>query len=266
MSRRYPAVDGELEDELIREVEAELEDELETGLGELESEFEDEGGYGELAGELEDELEYEDEDEYEEEYEAEAEFEAVVRELEAEFELEDEGFSNPARRVYSDAEMLAQLAFQAENAESEQEAEAFLAALAPLAFQAAKWALPKIVKHGPQLIRGAVNLGKKLWRNPATRHAVRHVPRILGQTARDVGRRYADGRPINARYVSRRLVGHAVDAASGPHRGHSHGRGGHSQGHRPRPQQPRRRQHTARRARARAGSGRRKACGRAHRR
>src|SRR3954452_9873771 len=164
MSRRYPAVEGELEDELDRELEAELEGELEAGLGELEDEYENEDEFGGLAAELEYELEDEDEDEAEYDYEdeAEAEFEAVVRELEAEFEFESEGFSNPARRVYSDAEMMAQLAFQAENAETEQEAEAFLGALAPLAFQAAKWALPKIVKHGPQLIRGAINLGRRL--------------------------------------------------------------------------------------------------------
>ena len=263
MSRRYPAVEGELEDELDRELEAELEGELEADLGELEAELEDEDEFSGLAGELEYELEDEDEGEYEYDYEdeAEAEFDAVVRELEAEFDLEDEGFSNPARRVYSDAEMMAQLAFQAENAETEQEAEAFLGALAPLAFQAAKWAVPKIIKHGPQLIRGAINLGRRLWRNPATRHAVRHVPRILGRTARDIGRRYAEGRPIDAHYVTRRLVGHTVHAASGQQSDRRHRRHhGHHQHHR--------HHHTARRARstrARTGAGRRKARGRARR-
>jgi hypothetical protein len=262
MSRRYPAVEGELEDELDRELEAELEDELEAGLGELEDEFEGEEEFGGLAAELEDELEGEDEAEYDYEDEAEAEFDAVVRELEAEFEFEDEGFSNPARRVYSDAEMMAQLAFQAENAETEQEAEAFLGALAPLAFQAAKWAAPKIIKHGPQLIRGAINLGRRLWRNPATRHAVRHVPRILGRTARDIGRRYAEGRPIDAHYVTRRLVGHTVHAANGPQR-HRH----HRHHHRHQPHH--RHHHTARyahAARARSGAARRKARSRARRR
>uniref|UniRef100_UPI0025B173A8 hypothetical protein n=1 Tax=Amycolatopsis solani TaxID=3028615 RepID=UPI0025B173A8 len=256
MSRRYPALEGELEDELNREVQAELEDELEAGLGELESDYEDEDEYGELSAELEDELELEYESDYEDEDEAEAEFEAVVRELEAEFELQDESFSNPARRVYSDAEMLAQLAFQAENAQSEQEAEAFLGALAPLALQAAKWAVPKIIQHGPQLIRGAIGLGRRLWRNPATRHAVRHIPRVLGRTARDIGRRYADGRPIDASYVTRRLVGHGVQAATG----HRSGRGAHR---RP-PQHRRRQQHTVRHTQPRSGTatGRRPARGR----
>ncbi|MEU9688368.1 MULTISPECIES: hypothetical protein [Amycolatopsis] len=270
MSRGYAAVDGELEDELSRELEAEFENELED---ELEGEFEDEDEFedelGGLARELEDELEDEVYGEYEDEDEFESEFEAVVRELEDEFELEseDEDFTHPARRVYPDAEMMAQLAFQAENAETEDEAEAFLGALAPLAFQAAKWAAPKIIKHGPQLIRGAVNLGRKLWRNPATRRAVRHIPKIIGRTARDVGRRYADGRPINARYITRRLVGHTVNSAQNA----PANRRNQQQRRRGRPQQ-RRRRPAARggrrtQSRGRAGAARRgKARGRARRR
>ncbi|MFI7122974.1 hypothetical protein [Amycolatopsis sp. NPDC049868] len=269
MSRGYAAVDGELEDELSRELEAEFENELED---ELEGEFEDEDEFedelGGLARELEDELEDEVYGEYEDEDEFESEFEAVVRELEDEFELEseDEDFTHPARRVYPDAEMMAQLAFQAENAETEDEAEAFLGALAPLAFQAAKWAAPKIIKHGPQLIRGAVNLGRKLWRNPATRRAVRHIPKIIGRTARDVGRRYADGRPINARYITRRLVGHTVNSAQNAPANRRN-----QQRRRGRPQQ-RRRRPAARggrrtQSRGRAGAARRgKARGRARRR
>ncbi|HET6499989.1 MAG TPA: hypothetical protein VFG87_04405 [Amycolatopsis sp.] len=214
MNGRYPAVEGELEDELARELEDEFEDELEDEFeGELEDEFEDE--FEATARELEDELE----DEFEDFADSEGEFEDLVRELEAEFEGEtegeDEAFANPARRVYPDAELMAELALQAENAETEAEAEAFLGALAPLAIQAAKWAAPKIIKHAPKLIRGAVSLGKRLWRNPATRQAVRQVPKILARTAKDVGHRYAQGQPIDGRYVSRRLVGHALNATGG---------------------------------------------------
>ena len=122
MSGRYPAVEGELEDELA----AELENEFPDGLArELEDEdfhdHEDFGDYEDEIGaayELEDELsgEYEDFDEHE------AEFEDLVRELEAEFEYEDEyedeAFANPARRVYPDAELMAELAMQAEYAET----------------------------------------------------------------------------------------------------------------------------------------------------
>ncbi|MFD9889860.1 hypothetical protein ACFWY9_11015 [Amycolatopsis sp. NPDC059027] len=278
---RYPAIQGELEDELSRELEDEFESEVGGLAHELEDELEDEAYFeyededefedevGGLAHELEDELEDEAYFEYEDEDEAEAEFETLVRELETEFELEGEDFSNPARRIYSDAEMMAQLAFQAENAESEEEAEAFLGALAPLAFQAAKWAAPHIAKYAPKIIRGAVNLGKKLWSRPATRAAVRQVPKILGRTVRTLGKHYAAGRPIDAHTVSRALVGHAVHAAD--HSRHQQRR------HRGRPQQRRRghrpahaRRHGHRRqpvrARARGGSRQRRGRGRARRR
>ncbi|HKS49314.1 MAG TPA: hypothetical protein VJT49_30245, partial [Amycolatopsis sp.] len=222
MSGRYPAVEGELEDELAQELEDEFdfEDELSR---ELEDEgFSDHEDFGEyedeiaaVAHELEDEFDYEDEDFADQE----TEFHDLVRELETEFDYEDEDedetFANPARRVYPDAELMAELALQAEYAETEAEAEAFLGMLAPLAIQAAKWAAPRIIKYAPQLLRGAVNLGKRLWSNPTTRRAVRQVPKILARTARDVGHRYAQGRPINARYISRRLVGHTLNAAGG---------------------------------------------------
>ena len=58
-------------------------------------------------------------------------------ELEDEFEDEDEdeaeGFVNPVRRIYQDAETMAHLARQAALTESEGEAEAFIGALVPLA-------------------------------------------------------------------------------------------------------------------------------------
>ena len=219
MSRRYPAVEGELEDELAQELENELENDIGGLVRELEDELEDEDfseyedeleledELGGLARELEDELEDEDFAEYEDELED--EFETVVRELEDEFEREDEDFTNPQRRVFADAELMAELAFAAEESETEEEAEAFLGALAPLVLRAAA---PLAKKYAPKLIRGAIGLGKRLWRSPNTRRLVRHVPRVLGRTVRDIGRRYAAGKPIDAGVISRSLVGHAVNA------------------------------------------------------
>jgi hypothetical protein len=216
MSRRYPAVEGELEDELAQELENELENEIGGLVRELEDELEDEDfseyedeleledELGGLARELEDELEDEDFADHEDE----DEFEALVRELEDEFEREDEDFANPPRRVYADAELLAELAFAAEDAETEEEAEAFLGALAPLVIRAAA---PLVKRYAPTLVRGAVSLGKKLWSSPTTRQLVRQVPRVLGRTVRDIGRRYAAGKPINAGVIARSLVGHAVN-------------------------------------------------------
>jgi hypothetical protein len=126
LNRRYPAIQGELEDEY------EFEDEYETG-------FEGEAGFeGEEEIEGEGAFESESEEEFEFEFEtaAEAELEAEG-ELEDEFEDEDEdeaeGFVNPIRRIYRDAETMAHLARQAAMTESEGEAEAFIGALVPLA-------------------------------------------------------------------------------------------------------------------------------------
>ncbi|MEU6270174.1 hypothetical protein, partial [Saccharopolyspora shandongensis] len=224
---RYRAVDGELEDELARELEDEFEfedeDELEDFARELEDEleFEDEDELeDELEGlvrELEDELEFEDEDEdeFEDEDELEEEFEQLVRELEAEFEDEDEYFANPARRVYSDAETMAKLAFEAERAETEAEVEGFLGALAPLAMSLAPKVLPLAKKFAPKIIKGVTAIGKKLWRSPTTRRMVRHVPKIAGRTVRDIGRRYANGQKVTGRHIARSLVGHTADAVGG---------------------------------------------------
>jgi hypothetical protein len=219
MSRRYPAVDGELEDELTQELQDELEYELGGLVRELDDELEDdnlteyqgeddelEDHFGGLAGELEDELSGDRFTDHEDD-----EFETVVRELEDEFGF-DERFVNPARRVYSDAELMAELAFAAESAETEEEVEAFLGALAPLAIKAASVAAPLIAQYGPKLIQGAVSLGKRLWGSPTTRNLVRQVPKILGRTAVDVGTRFASGGAVNPRYIARTLVGNAVGA------------------------------------------------------
>jgi hypothetical protein len=269
MSRRYPVVEGEMEDELVHELEEEFEDELEVQLDrELRGAYEDED---EDLHELEDELEaalgeLEDEDEDFTDHE----FETLVRELEAEFEDyededEDERFTNPARRVYPDAELMAELALQAEYAENEHEAEGFLSLLAPLAIQAAKWAAPKIIKHAPGILRGAVNLGKRLWANPATRSAVRHVPKIISRAARDIAHRHAAGRPITGRHIAHALAGHTLDAVAGRKSGRHHHRT-KSAGRRP--AQAHRPRGTARRHKGRRSGGarRRQGKGRARRR
>lgn len=235
MSRGYAAVDGELEDELSRELEAEFEDELEGSLGELAHEleyelededealyeFEDEDELGELAQELEDELEDEDEALYEFEFEDEAEFEAefenLVRELEAEFEFEDEfegeDFANPLRRLYPDADQLARLAFQAEQAETEDEAEAFIGPLAALAVRALPRLAPAVRAVAPKIVRGATTLGRKLWRNLGTRHLVRRIPQIVKRTAGRVKARVRRGQgpfALTPGWLSNALIGSAV--------------------------------------------------------
>ena len=125
-NHRYPRIEGEAEEEAAASLAAEFEDENEF---EDESEYEDEaflGGIAKALGGLLGESEGEEEAEYDFEFETEAE-------AEFEEELEDEAFVNPIRRIYPDAELMAHLSSQAARAEGEEEAEAFIGALIPLA-------------------------------------------------------------------------------------------------------------------------------------
>jgi hypothetical protein len=190
VSARYPTVEGELEDE-------------------LEGEFEDEeflGGVaravGGLLGQGEGESESEFEDEWEGEYEGEYEFEF---EAEAEAEEEGEGFVNPVRRIYPDAELMAHLGRQASMAESEEEAEAFLGALVPLAARLIPRAAPLVRQMAPALIRGAARLGRHLRQNPTTRSLVEAVPVILQRTAQSLADQVQSGTPLSTDMVFRTL-------------------------------------------------------------
>ena len=140
LNRQYPAIQGEFEDEYEFETEVEGEDEYEV-----------EGEY-ELEGETEQELEFEFETAAEAELEAEGELED---EFEDEDEDEAEGFVNPVRRIYRDAETMAHLARQAALTESEGEAEAFIGALVPLAAKIIPRAARLIARNAPTLVRTA---------------------------------------------------------------------------------------------------------------
>ncbi|MGZ4448707.1 MAG: hypothetical protein ACXVWZ_03055 [Nocardioides sp.] len=200
MNHRYPAIQGEYEDE--QEYEQELEDE---------EEYEDEAFFGPLAkiaGSLLGEGEAEYEEEYEFEFEAEAEMESegeLEAELEAEAEEEAEGFVNPVRRVYRDAETMAHLAVRAERAQSESEAEAFIGALVPIAARLIPRAASLLSRNAPALIRGATRIARRLRRSPQTRRLVRALPVVLQRTAQSLADQAASGRPIDATTVVRTL-------------------------------------------------------------
>ncbi|WP_448628559.1 hypothetical protein [Geodermatophilus sp. URMC 64] len=208
VNHRYPAIQGELETEL----ETELEDEFETeDEGELEDEFEDEaflgalGGIarsvGGLLGEGEDEGAREEE--YEFEYEVEAELES---ETEFEDEFEDEAFVNPVQRIYRDAELMAHLARNAAAAEGEEEAEAFIGALVPIAARLIPRAASIVARNAPSLIRGATRIVRRLRRDPATRRLVQAMPVVLQRTAQSLADQAATGRPIDAQTTVRTLA------------------------------------------------------------
>ncbi|MDQ1718195.1 MAG: hypothetical protein QOF88_6804 [Mycobacterium sp.] len=190
-NRHYPAIQGEYEEELESEFESEYE-----GEGEVE---------GELEFEFEAEAEMEDEGELEDEYED---------------EDEAEGFANPIRRVYRDAETMAHLARQASLSESEGEAEAFIGALIPLASRLIPRAARLFSQNAPALVRGATRVTRTLRRNPNTRRLVRAMPVVLQRTAQSLADQAADGRPIGPDTVmdtlsriSGRVLGPDVDSA-----------------------------------------------------
>ena len=220
LNHRYPAIQGEseLEDEWEAEQEWEAEEEGEEFLGGLariagsllgdgESELEDEY---ELEAEYEGEAEYESEEEYEFEFEAEAEAETEAEgeledEFEAELEEEAEGFVNPVRRVYRDAEVMAHLARQASESESEAEAEAFIGALVPLAARLIPRAATLLARNAPTLVRGASKIVRGLRRNPQTRRLVRAMPVILQRTAQSLADQAANGTDVDGTDIVRTL-------------------------------------------------------------
>ena len=192
-NRRYPRIEGEAEEEAAASLAAEFEDEDEF---EDESEYEDEaflGGIAKALGGLLGESEGEEEAEYDFEFEAEAEAE-FEEELEGEFE--DEAFVNPIRRIYPDAELMAHLSSQAARAEGEEEAEAFIGALIPLAARLIPRAAALIHRNAPTLIRGATRLAGQLRRQPRGRRLVTTLPVVLQRTAQSLSDQAAAGQAI----------------------------------------------------------------------
>ena len=209
LNRRYPAIQGEFEDEYEAEDEAFF-----GGLAKIagsllggDGEGEDEAFFGPLAsiagsllGEGESEGEYEFEFEAEAESESESESE-LEDEFEAEMEEELEGFVNPVRRVYRDAELMAHFATHAAQTESEAEAEAFIGALVPIAARLIPRAASLIANNGPTLVKGATRIMRQLRRNPRTRRMVKALPVVLQRTAQSLADQAADGQPIDATTV-----------------------------------------------------------------
>ncbi|MEU6147393.1 hypothetical protein ABZ848_44475 [Streptomyces sp. NPDC047081] len=172
--------------------------------GEFEGEYEEEGLY---EGEFEEESLFENEAFYE--YEGEFEYESA--------EYEAEGMTNPLRRVYPDA-LMEHLGHAAAETESEEEAEAFIGALAPIAVGLVRRAAPAVIRSAPQLVRGLAGVTRTLRRNPATRPLVRALPTIAVRTTRSLARQVARGRPVTARSAARTLAGQTAAVLSDPRR------------------------------------------------
>jgi hypothetical protein len=144
------------------------------------------------------------EQEYEFEYEGEGEYEGEL-----------EGEVNPIRRVYSDA-LMEHLGHAAAEAENEEEAEAFIGALIPLAARLIPRAAPAIVRAAPGLIRGLTGATRALRRSSTTRPLVRAIPTIVRQTAANIARQTAQGAPVTPQAAVRTLARQTAGVLSSP--------------------------------------------------
>lgn len=131
------------------------------------------------------------------EWELESEWEDEY-EYEDEFESELEAFVNPIRRVYPDAEraLMEHLGRAASEAESEDEAEAFIGALLPLAAKLVPKIAPMVMKAAPKLIKGMTQLTSGLRSAPQTRGLVKTLPTIMARTVQSLDGQARNGRPI----------------------------------------------------------------------
>lgn len=131
------------------------------------------------------------------------------RELEGEFEFESEFEGemevNPIRRIYPDA-LMEHLGHAAAEAESEEEAEAFLGALIPLAARIIPRVAPTIMRAAPSLIRGVTGAARALRANPATRPLVRALPTVVRRTAANLAQQAQKGRPVTPQAAVRALA------------------------------------------------------------
>ena len=143
------------------------------------------------------------EDEYEFELEGEYEGEG---EFEGEGEYEFEGESESSRQALRPPSLMRFLAHAAAAAESEDEAEAFVGALVPLAAQAVPRASSAVMRVAPQLIRGLSDAARTMRRNPRTRPLIGALPAIAQRTAASLAHSAARGRPVTPQTAVRSLA------------------------------------------------------------
>ncbi|MGH2733641.1 MAG: hypothetical protein ACRDJG_12030 [Actinomycetota bacterium] len=138
-------------------------------------------------------------------------------EIEGEWEWELEAEVNPLRQVYPDA-LMEHLGHAAAQTESEEEAEAFLGALVPLAARLIPRVAPAIMRAAPGLIRGVAGVARTLRANPTTRPLVRTLPTIVHRTAGSIARQAAAGRPVTPQGAVRTLARQTAGVLGSPQR------------------------------------------------
>lgn len=138
-------------------------------------------------------------------------------EFEEEYEMEGEWEVNPIRRVYPDA-LMEHLGHAAAEAESEEEAEAFIGALVPLAARLIPRAASAVMRVAPNLIRGVAGAARTLRANPATRQLVRALPTVVRQTTANLARQAQQGRPVTPQAAVRTLARQTSRVIGSPRR------------------------------------------------
>lgn len=138
-------------------------------------------------------------------------------EFEGEFEGEYEAFSNPQNRLQTEA-LMAHLGNAAASSESEDEAEAFIGSLIPLAARLIPQAASAVMRHAPALISGISNVARTVMNNPTTQQMLRTLPTVARNTAADIARQVAAGRPITTDTAVRALARQTANVLSSPQR------------------------------------------------
>jgi hypothetical protein len=151
--------------------------------------------------------------------------------LELEDEAFNDGFDEPqaGSRALSriDSETAAMLmdvaSHMAAEAESEEEADAFLpliASLAPMALRAlAPLAKSVVGKFAPTLSRGVLSAGRKMLQNVG-REGMAALPGIVRGVARDTVQAVADGRQVSGEQVMRSAAQHTLPFLQDPRQAH----------------------------------------------
>ena len=126
-------------------------------------------------------------------------------------------FASPGQAAQT-AALMAHLGRAAAEAESEDESEAFLGALIPLAARLVPRVAPAIMRATPQLVRSMSNVGRTLLNNPSTRPLVNALPTVARNTAASLARQVAAGRPITPQTAVRTLARQTANVLSNPQR------------------------------------------------
>lgn len=149
---------------------------------------------------------------------------------EGEFEFEGEFESTAGTNEYE--LMMEHLAYQAAQAESEAEAEAFLGALVPLAARLIPSAARAITAVAPSLVRGVAQMGRTLYNSPTTRSLLQTAPTVLKGTVRTLANQAAQGKPLTSTTALRALAGNAANVLNNPKKAQQALRSSHRAQHR----------------------------------